>query len=303
MPINIPKQLPARQILEEENIFIMDDERAVHQDIRPLNIIILNLMPEKEKTETQLLRLLGNTPLQVNITLLRTSSYEPKNVSRSHLEEFYTEFKNIKHLRFDGMIITGAPIEHFPFEEVGYWMELKEIMNWTKENVTSVMHICWGAQAGLYHHYGIEKVHLPEKCSGVFHHTVLAAPGVKLIRGFDDIFIAPHSRYTDISLTQLLENNELLLLAQSPEAGPFLMMSKDGKHIFATGHLEYDTSTLADEYERDLKKGINILVPEHYFPGNDPKQRPVNQWRSHAHLLFSNWLNYYVYQETPYEWK
>ncbi|MBU9722382.1 MULTISPECIES: homoserine O-acetyltransferase MetA [Bacillaceae] len=303
MPINIPKQMPARQILEEENIFIMDDERAVTQDIRPLNIIILNLMPEKEKTEAQLLRLLSNTPLQVNVTFLRTTTYEPRNVSQSHLSEFYTSFDEIKEKRFDGMIITGAPIELFPFEEVAYWDELTKIMAWTKDNVTSVMHICWGAQAGLYFHYGIEKVSLSEKCSGVFHHNIIEAPSIKLIRGFDDVFIAPHSRYTDISMTQLMENKDLVLLAKSPEAGPFLVMSKDGKHIFATGHLEYDTSTLAEEYERDLKKGIDILLPEHYFPNNDPTKKPINQWRSHAHLLFSNWLNYYVYQETPYDWR
>lgn len=302
VPINIPKQLPARKILERENIFVMDDERALRQDIRPLNIIILNLMPEKQKTEVQLLRLLGNTPLQVNITFLRTATYEPKNESKSHLEQFYTDFSQVKERRFDGMIITGAPIEHLPFEEVKYWDELTEIMDWAEENVTSTMHICWGAQAGLYHYYGIDKVPLPKKCSGIFTHQILKDSGIELLRGFDDQFIAPHSRYTANLEEDILQCEDLILLASSPEAGPFLMMSKDGKHIFSTGHLEYDTMTLAEEYERDIKKGLNIHVPLYYFPNDDPSKMPLNRWRSHAHLLFSNWLNYYVYQITPYEW-
>lgn len=303
MPINIPKRLPARKVLEKENIFVMDDERALKQDIRPLNILILNLMPEKQKTEAQLLRLLGNTPLQVNITFLRTATYEPKNVSRSHLEDFYTDFQQIKEKRYDGMIITGAPIEHLQFEDVQYWSEITEIMDWADRNVTSTMHICWGAQAALYHYYGIDKIPLQEKCSGIFTHQIIKEVGIELLRGFDDQFIAPHSRYTANLEEDIRQCDELVLLASSSEAGPFLIMSKNGKHIFATGHLEYDTTTLAEEYERDINKGLEISVPLYYFPNDDPSKRPLNRWRSHAHLLFSNWLNYYVYQITPYEWK
>ncbi|WP_066172776.1 homoserine O-acetyltransferase MetA [Bacillus marinisedimentorum] len=303
MPINIPKLLPAREVLEKENIFIMDEERAVTQDIRPLNILILNLMPEKEKTEGQLLRLLGNSPLQLNISFLRTVTHESKNVSKSHLEQFYISFDDIKHRRFDGLIITGAPIEHLPFEQVNYWQELTEIMEWSKEHVTSVMHICWGAQAALYYHYGIDKVGLPGKCSGVYQHQVLQAPGIELLRGFDDEFLAPVSRYTDIDLDQLEKSGQVKLLASSPDAGPFLMMSENGRHVMVTGHLEYDTGTLADEYARDTAKGLDVEVPRNYFPDNDPEKRPLNRWRSHAHLLFSNWLNYYVYQATPFEWE
>ncbi|ADU29145.1 homoserine O-acetyltransferase MetA [Evansella cellulosilytica] len=302
MPINIPKRLPIRKVLEEENIFVMDDERAIQQDIRPLNIVILNLMPEKQKTEAQLLRLLGNTPLQVNITFLRTVSYNPKNESPSHLNEFYSQFQTIKDRRFDGMIITGAPIEHFEFEEVGYWEEITEIMDWAHDNVTSIMHICWGAQAALYHHFGIEKYPLKKKCSGIFSHTIIDTPGIELLRGFDDEFIAPHSRNTNISIEQVNATDDLILLASSPEAGPFLLMTKDGKHVFATGHLEYETTTLAEEYKRDIKKGVPVPIPAYYFPNNDPEKEPINRWRSHAHLLFSNWLNYYVYQQTPYDW-
>ncbi|MDQ0215879.1 homoserine O-succinyltransferase [Oikeobacillus pervagus] len=302
MPINIPKQLPAREVLEKENIFVMDDERAKSQNIRPLNIIILNLMPEKEKTEAQLLRLLGNTPLQVNISFLHTATYESKNVSKSHLEQFYTTFSDIKNRRYDGMIITGAPVELLPFEQVNYWNELKEIMDWSKTNVTSCLHICWGAQAALFYHYGIDKFELPRKCSGIFHHT-LHDSKVKLVRGFDDEFFAPHSRYTDVEQQQIVENENLKLLASSEEAGPFLMISKDEKHIMITGHLEYEVQTLAEEYERDTEKGLDAYIPKHYFPNDDPSRKPSNKWRSHAHLLFSNWLNYYVYQETPYEWE
>ncbi|PYZ91655.1 homoserine O-succinyltransferase [Salipaludibacillus keqinensis] len=304
MPINIPKQLPARQVLEKENIFIMEDERAVMQDIRPLNIAILNLMPEKQKTEAHLLRLLGNSPLQVDITFLKTVTYEAKNVSKSHMEEFYTDFASIRHRKFDGLIITGAPIEHFDFEEVHYWDELAEIMDWAEEHVTSVLHICWGAQAALYHHFGIDKFPLNEKCSGIFRHRLFNDHRkIELLRGFDDEFIAPHSRYTNISEEELNNHDELQLLASSKEAGPFLIMSKDGKHIMATGHLEYDTVTLKEEYERDLDRGLSVRIPAHYFPNNDPNEAPMNRWRSHAHLLFSNWLNYYVYQQTPFEWK
>ncbi|OES45166.1 homoserine O-acetyltransferase MetA [Domibacillus iocasae] len=302
MPINIPHQLPAREVLERENIFVMDADRARMQDIRPLNILILNLMPEKEKTEAHLLRLLGNTPLQVNVSFLYTATYESKNVSKSHLEQFYITLEEAKSRRYDGLIITGAPIELMEFEDVNYWPELKDIMNWAKTNVTSTLHICWGAQAALYHHYGIGKFELPKKCSGVFKHTI-TDPTVKLLRGFDDEFFSPVSRYTDVSEEAIEAHEDLILLASSPEAGPLLMMSKDARNIMITGHLEYDAMTLAEEYERDCAKGVEIAVPENYFPENDPAKRPPNKWRSHAHLLYSNWLNYYVYQETPYEWK
>ncbi|MBB4824400.1 homoserine O-succinyltransferase [Sporosarcina luteola] len=302
MPINIPKHLPAGELLKEEKIFIMDEDRATTQDIRPLNIIILNLMPEKERTELQLLRLLGNTPLQVNVNFLNTATYESKNVSKNHLDEFYTTFKHIKHRRFDGMIITGAPIEHLPFEDVIYWDELKQIMEWSKTNVTSVLHICWGAQAALYHHYGIDKYELPKKLSGVYNH-VLTDPTVKLARGFNDSFEAPHSRYTTVSVEEIQQDPRLQLLAVSQDAGAFIILSEDEKHIMITGHLEYDAGTLAEEYERDINKGLSIDVPANYFPNDDPSEQPLNTWRSHTHLLFSNWLNYYVYQETPYVWE
>lgn len=301
MPIKIPKLLPAREILEEENIFVMDEDRAETQDIRPLNILILNLMPEKEKTEAQLLRLLGNTPLQVNISFLKMATHESKNTSQMHLDQFYTTFNKIKHRKFDGMIITGAPIELLPFEKVDYWGELTEIMDWTKGNVTSTLHICWGAQAALFHHFGVGKYELPNKCSGVFTHQVNDR-SEKLLRGFDDAFLAPHSRYTDIYLEQLQNNDEIKLLSASAEAGPFIISANNGKQIMITGHLEYEADTLAEEYRRDIAKGLNIHIPEHYFPNDNPEKQPLNQWRSHAHLLFSNWLNYYVYQETPYEW-
>lgn len=301
MPIKIPYHLPAREILEEENIFIMDEGRAAQQDIRPLNILILNLMPEKEKTERQLLRLLGNTPLQVNITFLKTATYESKNTSSYHLEEFYQTFDQVKEKKYDGMIITGAPIELLEFESVDYWSELTEILSWTDKNVTSTLHICWGAQAALYYHYGIGKYELPRKCSGVYMHRVLDEKA-KLLRGFDDVFKAPHSRNTDISIEELIKNDNLKLLASSDEAGPLIISSADGRRIMITGHLEYEVSTLAEEYARDKAKGISIHMPEYYFPEDDPVRTPVNSWRSHAHLFFSNWLNYYVYQETPYDW-
>lgn len=301
MPINIPKALPARKMLKKEKIFVMDEDRARTQDIRPLNIAILNLMPEKEKTELQLLRLLGNTPLQVNVTFINTATHKSKNISKSHLDAFYETFEDVRHRRFDGMIITGAPIEHLAFEDVNYWEELTEIMEWTKENVTSVLHICWGAQAALYHHYGIGKYELPEKCFGVFDHTI-SDPTVKLVRGFNDWFTAPHSRYTAVPEKEIENDPRLILLAKSEDAGAFIILSNDHKHIMVTGHLEYDAETLAEEYERDLKKGIDIQVPLNYFPDDDATKQPPNTWRSHTHLLFSNWLNYYVYQETPFEW-
>jgi homoserine O-succinyltransferase len=302
LPINIPKNLPAKEILEQENIFVMDEERAYSQDIRPLNIVILNLMPQKEKAETQLLRLLGNSPLQVNITFLRPETHETKTTSKYHLEQFYTTFPHIRHRKFDGMIITGAPIEHLPFEEVTYWNELVDIMEWTKTNVTSTLHICWGAQAGLYYHYGIPKYMLPQKCFGIFEHS-LEVKNVKLLRGFDDVFRIPHSRHTDVLREDIEKVPELTILSVSEKAGVCLVVSNDGKQIFLTGHPEYDATTLKEEYERDLAKGLPIQIPESYFPNDDPTKEPLNTWRSHANLLFVNWLNYYVYQETPYIWE
>ncbi|MEK4760567.1 homoserine O-succinyltransferase [Viridibacillus sp. FSL E2-0187] len=302
MPINIPKNLPATELLKEEKIFVMEEDRSKSQNIRPLNILILNLMPEKEKTELQLLRLLGNTPLQVNVTFLNTATYVSKNVSKTHLESFYTTFEHVKHRRFDGMIITGAPIELMEFEDVDFWEEIVSIMDWTKTNVTSVLHICWGAQAALYHHYGIGKFPLAKKCSGIYDHTI-TDPTVKLVRGFNDIFTAPHSRNTSVSIEEVEAHPKLKLLSASNDAGVFIVMSEDEKHIMITGHLEYDAHTLADEYSRDVAKGLNIEVPHNYFPNDDPSKQPYNTWRSHTHLLFSNWLNYYVYQETPFEWE
>jgi homoserine O-succinyltransferase/O-acetyltransferase len=302
LPINIPKGLPARHLLKEEKIFVMDEDRAQMQDIRPLSIAILSLMPEKERTELQLLRLLGNTPLQVNVTFLYTATHNSKNISKSHLDNYYETFEDVKNRRFDGLIITGAPIEHLQFEDVNYWSELTKIMDWSKDNVTSVLHICWGAQAALYHHYGIDKYELPEKCSGVFSHSLSDAT-VKFVQGFNDEFNAPHSRYTTVSSEEIRKNPNLTLLAESDDAGAFIIMSNDEKHIMITGHFEYDAGTLAEEYERDVAKGIEIHVPENYFPNDDPTKKPLNTWRSHTHLLFSNWLNYYVYQETPFEWK
>ncbi|QOV11681.1 homoserine O-acetyltransferase MetA [Viridibacillus arvi] len=302
MPINIPKYLPATELLKEEKIFVMEEDRSKSQNIRPLNILILNLMPEKEKTELQLLRLLGNTPLQVNVTFLNTATYVSKNVSKTHLESFYTTFEHVKHRRFDGMIITGAPIELMEFEDVDFWEEIVSIMDWTKTNVTSVLHICWGAQAALYHHYGIGKFPLAKKCSGIYDHTI-TDPTVKLVRGFNDIFTAPHSRNTSVSIEEVEAHPKLKLLSASNDAGVFIVMSEDEKHIMITGHLEYDAHTLADEYSRDVAKGLNIEVPHNYFPNDDPAKQPYNTWRSHTHLLFSNWLNYYVYQETPFEWE
>lgn len=301
MPINVPKALPASEELKQEKIFVMEEDRARTQDIRPLGILILNLMPEKEKTELQLLRLLGNTPLQVNITFLRMATHESKNVSKSHLDTFYTTFEEIKNRRFDGMIVTGAPIERLPFEAVNYWEELTQIMDWSKHHVTSVMNICWGAQAALYYHYGINKYELPKKLTGIYRHQV-SDPTVKLVRGFDEVFDAPHSRYTTVSMEEVEADSRLQLLSTSDEAEAFIIMSKDAKQIMITGHLEYDATTLAEEYRRDQAKGYEIEMPENYFPDNNADKQPMNTWRSHTHLLFSNWLNYYVYQQTPYEW-
>ncbi|TRM12698.1 homoserine O-succinyltransferase [Lentibacillus cibarius] len=302
MPINIPKNLPARDALKEEKIFVMDEGRAVSQDIRPLNILIVNLMPEKERTELQILRLLGNTPLQINITFLRMATHKAKTVSEYHLDNFYKTFGDVKHRRFDGMIITGAPIEHLQFEDVNYWEELTDIMEWSKENVTSSLHVCWGAQAALYYHYGIDKVALPKKVSGIYQHRLMDSKN-RLLRGFDEVFNAPHSRYTDVPTDAIVEHPELNLLATTFANETFMAMSKDAKHIMVTGHLEYDATTLADEYARDLEKGIDVDMPQNYFPNNDVNERPLNTWRSHSHLLFSNWLNYFVYQQTPFIWE
>ena len=299
MPIKIPNELPAVEILTKENIFIMDEHRAIRQDIRELKIVILNLMPIKQVTETQLLRLLGNTPLQIEITLLHPKTHVSKNTSQDYLLTFYKTFDEIKDEKFDGMIITGAPIEHLPFEEVTYWEELTQIMEWSKIHVTSTFHICWGAQAGLYYHYGIPKYTLPEKMFGIFPHT-LENPQVKLLRGFDDQFYVPQSRHTEVRREDIEKVYQLDLLSTSEEAGVYLVISKDRKQIFVTGHSEYDPLTLKEEYERDRKKGLDIQIPKHYFPQDDPTKYPVVRWRGHANLLFSNWLNYYVYQETPY---
>jgi homoserine O-succinyltransferase/O-acetyltransferase len=301
LPIKLPKLLPAREILEKENIFIMDEERASQQDIRPLNILILNLMPEKEKTEAHILRLLGNTPLQVNIYFLKTATYHSKHTSPYHLEQFYTTFEEIKEKKFDGMIITGAPVENMPFEKVEYWEELVQIMDWTKTNVTSTLHICWGAQAALYHHFGIQKYELPEKCFGIFPHIVNDR-SEKLLRGFDDIYLAPHSRHTDVLMEDIEKCQDIKVLSSSEEAGAFIMYANGGRQIMITGHLEYEAQTLAEEYSRDQEKGLGTQIPINYFPDDDPEKQPLNRWRSHAHLLFSNWLNYYVYQQTPFEW-
>ncbi|WP_017471678.1 homoserine O-acetyltransferase MetA [Amphibacillus jilinensis] len=301
MPINIPKALPARSILEKENIFLMETERATTQDIRPLKILVLNLMPEKERTETQILRLLSNSPLQVHVDFIHTESYQSKNVPKSHLEQFYLTFSDVKRDRYDGMIVTGAPVEKFDFEHVDYWEEITEIMDWSVENVTSTIHICWGAQAALYHHYGIGKSTRANKISGVFSHQLIE-PTHKLVRGIDDEFIAPHSRYTDIDYQAIENEPNLLILDHSDQAGPFLIVSRDEKHVMITGHIEYDADTLAREYQRDLAKGHDIHMPTDYFPDNDSNNPPKNRWRSEAYLLFSNWLNYFVYQETPFKW-
>jgi len=299
MPLNIPDQLPAIEILQEENIFVMRETMAIHQDIRPLRIVILNLMPVKITTETHILRLLSNTPLQVEVTLLRTLGHVSKNTPIEHLESFYKTFPEIRDKKFDGMIITGAPIEHLNFEEVDYWNELQEIMNWVEHHVTSTLFICWGAQAGLYHFYGIPKYPLPRKMFGVFHHHV-CNPKIPLVRGFDDGFQAPHSRHTEVRQSDIEKNRELVMVSLSPEAGVYIVMSQNGRKIFITGHSEYDPNTLKEEYLRDVSKGFQIELPVNYFPGNDPSCEPLVRWKSHANLLYYNWLNYYVYQTTPY---
>jgi homoserine O-succinyltransferase/O-acetyltransferase len=300
LPIKIPDHLPAMQILNNENIFVMAESRAYNQDIRPLKIVILNLMPTKETTETQLLRLLGNSSLQVEIDLIHPKTHTSKNTSPAHLDAFYKTFDDIKDQAYDGMIITGAPIELLDFEEVTYWEELKQIMDWKTENVTSTLHICWAAQAGLYHHYGVPKYPLHSKMFGVFPHT-LEKQNVKLLRGFDDVFYVPQSRHTEVRREDIEKVDELEILSESVDSGVYIVASKDGKQIFVTGHSEYDVFTLKEEYDRDVRQGLQIEVPFNYFPSNDPLKRPVHSWRSHAYLLFGNWLNYYVYQETPYE--
>jgi len=301
MPVKVSNFLPAKKILEEENIFVMDESRAMTQDIRPLRIAILNLMPLKEDTELQLLRSFSNTPLQIEVTFLTTASYVGTNTPLSHLEQFYMTFEDVKHKKFDGLIITGAPVEQMEFEEVAYWEELKEIMDWSETNVTSTLHICWGAQAGLFHHYGVHKEMLPVKLSGVYRHRVLNRKE-PLVRGFDDEFYAPHSRYTGISKEDVEKYGKFTVLAESEEAGYFILLAEGGKNIFVLGHPEYDRLTLDKEYKRDLTKGINPDIPVNYYPDNDPEKKPLLMWRSHANALYSNWLNYYVYQNTPYEW-
>lgn len=302
MPIKIQNSLPATKILESENIFVMTEDRAMTQDIRPLKIVILNLMPTKIETETQLLRLLGNTPLQVDIELLQTVTHVSKNTSHTHLTTFYRTFEEIKDQKYDGMIITGAPVELLDYEEVDYWDELCEIMEWSKRNVYSTLHICWGAQAALYYHYGIPKYLLPEKLTGVFRHRILDVFH-PLMRGFDDRFLIPHSRHTEVRREDIQKHEELIILATSRTAGVSIVASKSGRQFFLTGHAEYDRNTLANEYFRDVNKGLHPQVPQNYFPGNDPAALPPLTWRSHANLLYTNWLNYYVYQQTPYDLK
>jgi homoserine O-succinyltransferase len=300
MPIKIPDQLPAKQVLMNENIFIMDEDRAIHQDIRPLRIAILNLMPTKITTETQLLRLLGNTALQVEVTLVRTGTHQSKNTPEEHLLTFYQTFDQIRDQKFDGLIITGAPVEQMVFEEVDYWKELQEIMDWGFSNVFSLFYICWGAQAALYHQFGIQKYPLSAKKFGVFPHRVLEK-NVKLLRGFDDVFYAPHSRHTEVRRSDIEKVPELVILAESEEAGVYIAASRDGRQVFVTGHSEYDPLTLKKEYDRDVAAGLPITVPVNYYPGDDPTQPPIVRWRGHAHLLFANWINYCVYQETPFD--
>lgn len=302
MPIRVPDKLPATKQLRAENIFVMSERKAMHQDIRPLKIAIVNLMPTKITTETQLLRLLANSPLQVEFDFISMSSHESKNTPPDHLKTFYKSFAQIKNSKYDGMIITGAPVENLDFAEVDYWNELQEIMEWSKTNVTSTLHICWAAQAGLFYHYGIPKHSLKEKCTGIFLHKVNRSTA-KLVRGFDNNFYAPHSRYTEVRAKDIKKHKELEILAESEEAGVYIVFTKGGRRIFVTGHSEYDAYTLADEYNRDLQKGLEPIIPKHYFPDDNPKKTPIVRWRSHASLLFSNWLNYFVYQITPYDIK
>lgn len=300
MPIRVQNDLPVKEILEQENIFVMDEYRAAHQDIRPISIGLLNLMPLKEDTELQILRSLSNTPLQVDVTFVRVGSHVSKNTSTSHIYKFYEAFSDIRNKKFDGFIITGAPVEQMPFEDVDYWEELKEIMEWTKTNVTSTLHLCWGAQAGLYYHFGIDKVKLPHKMFGVFRHHVRNRK-IPLVRGFDDIFYAPHSRHTTVPQELLEVDERITILADSKEAGVFLCMAQEGRQIFVMGHPEYDRITLDTEYKRDKGKGLDIQMPVNYYPDDNPENKPELIWRAHANNLYTNWLNYYVYQLTPYD--
>lgn len=300
MPIKIPNQLPATRTLTNENIFVITETRALTQDIRPLKILLLNLMPKKIVTETQLARLLGNTPLQVELELIHTSTHKSRNTPADHLLTFYKTFEDVQHRKYDGMIITGAPVEQMPFEEVEYWDELCRIFEWSKTHVTSTLHICWGAQAGLYYHYGIDKCLLERKLFGIFPHEVERKSSM-LFRGFDDVFMVPHSRHTTVDRADIEAVPELKILASSEEAGVYAVATDRGRQIYLTGHAEYDAGTLRDEYERDVSAGLPITVPCNYFPGDDPTKEPLVTWRGHAHLLFSNWLNYFVYQTTPYD--
>ena len=300
MPLRLPDKLPAIELLKHENIFVMDESRAHKQEIRPLKICVLNLMPLKITTETDLVRLLSNTPLQLEVYFMKLKSHTPKNTPIEHMMMFYKDFQELSKQKFDGMIVTGAPIETMAYEEVEYWPEIKEIFDWARTHVTSTLYICWGAQAGLYYHYGVHKELLPEKMFGVFEHRV-TRPANPLVRGFDEVFYAPHSRHTGISREDVLNCKALRILAESDEAGPFLMSTENGRQIFVTGHPEYDKYTLDAEYKRDVGKGLPIAVPKNYYPNDDPEQPPLFRWRAHAHLLYENWLNYYVYQNTPYD--
>jgi len=300
MPIKIPMSLPAAEALINENIFVMDEARAIKQDIRPLKIAIMNLMPTKIVTETQFLRLLSNTPLQIDITLLNTASHRSKNTSEEHLETFYKTFDEVKNEKFDGLIITGAPVELLDFSDVDYWDELCEVVAWAKKNVYSTMYVCWGAYAGLYINHGINKIALDKKVSGVFRHKNLV-PEYPLVRGFNKEFSAPHSRYSGVKREDIEKIDDLLILAESDEAGVYMVANKNGREVFVTGHCEYDFDTLRNEYERDVLKGINPEIPKHYFPDDDPTKEPMMTWKAHAHLLYANWLNYFVYQNTPYD--
>ena len=301
MPIKIQKDLPVREILEKENIFVMDENRAIHQDIRPIQILILNLMPLKEETELQLLRSLSNTPLQVDVTFMAVESHESKNTSMSHLNQFYKIFPEVREKRFDdGMIVTGAPVEQMEFEEVDYWQELTEIIDWSESHVTSTIYLCWAAQAGLYYHYGLKKRMLEQKMFGLFWHKVMNRK-IPLVRGFDDVFLAPHSRHTEVPIEDIHACKELTVLAESEEAGIFLAMADGGRKIFVMGHPEYDRVTLDGEYKRDLSKNLPIEIPKNYYQNDDSSNRPLLTWRAHANNLYTNWLNYYVYQSTPYD--
>ncbi len=300
MPIKIPDNLPATSILEGENIFVMREDRAYHQDIRPLKILLLNLMPTKIATETQFLRLLGNSPLQVEVDFVYTATYAPTNTSQEHLVKFYETFDDVKARRYDGMIITGAPVEQMPFEEVAYWDELCRIMEWSKTNVYSTLHVCWGAQAALYYHYGIPKYPLPAKMFGVFPHT-LSLKHEKLFRGFDDLFYVPHSRHTEIRREDIVAHPDVEILSESEVSGVYAVTDARRRNFYITGHSEYDPLTLKSEYDRDVTQGLAINIPINYYPGDDPAREPFVRWRSSANLLFANWLNYYVYQETPYD--